>query len=107
MVASFHATSLPFIQMVPVPGKAISAPYGDSSACCGIHEDTRSTMIAKTIPVQGLPIFVCFSDLRVVVMQGGYCVSPQNGHRSDRAWSGLRQCQQNRGCGDSRALRRL
>ena len=35
-----------------------------------------------------------------------YCVSPQNGQRSERAWSGLRQCQQKRGCGVSRALRR-
>ena len=36
-----------------------------------------------------------------------YCASPQNGQRSERAWSGLRQCQQKRGCGVSRAFRRL
>ena len=28
-----------------------------------------------------------------------YCASPQNGQRSVRACSGLRQCQQKRGCG--------
>ena len=33
--------------------------------------------------------------------------SPQKGQRSDRACSGFRQCQQKRGCGASRALRRL
>ena len=40
------------------------------------------------------------------VQKRRYWPSPQNGQRSDRAWSGLRQCQQKRGCGASRAFRR-
>src|SRR5215831_13371392 len=40
-------------------------------------------------------------------IQFGYWASPQKGQRSVRAWSGLRQCQQKRGCGVSRALSRL
>src|SRR5687768_9731579 len=69
MFASFQSTSFPFIQILPVPAKAMLfyAP-----------EKKLST----------------------------YCASPQNGQRADRAWSGLRQCQQNRGCGVARARRR-
>src|SRR5687767_15255490 len=39
-------------------------------------------------------------------LRPGYWASLQNGHLSVRAWSGLRQCQQKRGWGVSRALRR-
>ena len=69
MVASFHSTSFPFIQILPVPAKAIVV------------------LLQKKLSI--------------------YCASPQNGQRADRAWSGLRQCQQKRGCGVSRARRRV
>ncbi len=36
-----------------------------------------------------------------------YCFSPQKGQLSDRAWSGLRQCQQKVFFGTSRALSRF
>src|SRR5436190_5536413 len=69
IVASAQSTSFPFIQILPVPEKAIG-----------------------TTPSKKLST---------------YCASPQNGQRAERACSGLRQCQQKRGSGVSRARRRF
>src|SRR5215468_5446527 len=80
MLASFHSTNLPFIQILPVPGNAITAPY-------------------ETI----LPDWPIWRSGELVI----YWDSPQKGQRSARACRGLRQCQQNRGaCDESRAFTR-
>src|SRR5439155_18587592 len=89
MVASFHSTSSPFIQILPVPENAISAPQKDLNAI-------GELVIWRRGEFANSPIHE-FTN---------YCISPQKGHRSDRACSGLRQCQQNRGGGASRALSR-
>ena len=77
-------TAAPFEQILAL-GSAQSEPAGSRSSSL---RDQRSEPRCQRSPMPR------------------YCASPQNGQRSERACSGLRQCQQKRGCGVSRALRR-
>src|SRR2546423_11071345 len=58
MFASFHSTSLPFIQILPVPGNAIEAPQQNFSWLRWKHE-SRSRIVFTF-----LRAFVCFVLLR-------------------------------------------
>src|SRR5207249_1775710 len=78
-----------FIHTLPVPENAIYAPRKDLIAI-------GELVIWRVDEFANSPIHE-FTN---------YCVSPQKGQRSDRACSGFRQCQQNRGGGASRALSR-
>src|SRR5579862_10016244 len=92
-VASFHSTSLPFIQIVPVPGNAIRELltyrfYGKLVSCwVGEFVNPATALVFTKSPIHQAT--------------NSYCASPQNGQRCERACSGLRQCQQKRGCGAS------
>src|SRR5690348_13096811 len=88
IVASFQSTIVPFIHTLPVPSKAMGAPYRDCDTC--------SMILTPTVGgVRGDPSSTT------------YCVSLQNGQRRAFAGSGLRQFQQKRLTANSRVRIRL
>src|SRR5688500_4827501 len=118
IVASFHSTSFPFIQIVPVSGKAMAMrsfwqSYNASLGNAQCQGDTALVggwwLVVRGAPGGGnhLRFVAATTNYQLLtITTNRYCASLQNGHLSVRAWSGLRQCQQKRGWGVSRALRR-
>src|SRR5450759_1805513 len=98
ILASAQSTSEPFIQILPVPGKAINYSF---------TEDTRGGL-TKAGTMLNLQILTYWYARRTANSRwSDHCCSLQNGQRSVRACSGLRQCQQKRAAGASRARSRL